>query len=373
LKTKSSIIKTTNPNTLAGRFRTASAARLLPLLLLIPVPVLTVKADQYGDFTYSTDGANATITGYTGSGGDVTIPDKINDLLVTGIGYRAFFNCNLTSVTIGTNVTSIGGQAFLNCSSLTSVAIPNSVTSIGSYAFQSCSSLTNVAIPDSVTNIGIYGFVGCIRLMAITVDVLNPAYSSVDGILFDKSQTTIIRYLGGKPGSYTIPNTVANIGSGAFESCYSLTSVTIPNSVTSIGANAFYYCTSLTGIYFQGNAPSVGFAAFISANNATAYYLPGTMGWGPMFGGPPSLPTALWLLPYPLILNNNPEFGVQTNGFGFIISWATNISVVVEACADLANPTWTPVGTNTLTGGSCYFSDPDWTNYPGRFYRLRSP
>jgi hypothetical protein len=64
---------------------------------------------------------------------------------------------------------------------------------------------------------------------------------------------------------------------------------------------------------------------------------------------------------------------VTSNRFGFIISWATNTSVVEEACTNLANPTWSPVGTNALTGGSAYFSDPQWTNYPGRFYRLRSP
>jgi hypothetical protein len=64
---------------------------------------------------------------------------------------------------------------------------------------------------------------------------------------------------------------------------------------------------------------------------------------------------------------------VQTNQFGFIISWATNITVVVEACTNLANPTWSPVGTNTLTDGSSYFSDSKWTNCPARFYRLRSP
>jgi hypothetical protein len=64
---------------------------------------------------------------------------------------------------------------------------------------------------------------------------------------------------------------------------------------------------------------------------------------------------------------------VQTNRIGFIISWATNISVVVEACTDLANPVWIPVSTNTLTGGSSYFSDPQWTNHPTRFYRLRAP
>ena len=98
------------------------------------------------------------------------------------------------------------------------------------------------------------------------------------------------------------------------------------------------------------------------------YYLPGTTGWGPTFGG---RPTALWVLPNPLILASS--VGVQTNAFGFIISWATNIAVVVEACTNLANPAWSPVGTNTLTGGWSYFSDPDWTNHPTRFYRLRSP
>jgi hypothetical protein len=64
---------------------------------------------------------------------------------------------------------------------------------------------------------------------------------------------------------------------------------------------------------------------------------------------------------------------VQTNCFGFTIAWATNISVVVEACTNLTNPVWQPVQTNMLTTDSAYFSDPQWTNYPSRFYRLRSP
>ena len=79
------------------------------------------------------------------------------------------------------------------------------------------------------------------------------------------------------------------------------------------------------------------------------------------------------MLPNPVILTTPPSFGVGTNGFGFIISWATNASVVVEACADLAHPSWSPVGTNTLSEGWSYFSDPEWTNYANRFYRLRSP
>jgi hypothetical protein len=67
------------------------------------------------------------------------------------------------------------------------------------------------------------------------------------------------------------------------------------------------------------------------------------------------------------------NFGVQANCFGFTITNAGTPTIVVEACPDLTNPVWTSVSTNTLTGGSSYFSDPQWTNYPDRFYRFRSP
>ena len=220
------------------------------------------------------------------------------------------------------------------------VAIPTTitglpVTAIGNNAFSYCTNLTSVTIPNSVTSIGDYAFYGCTSLISVTIG-----------------------------------NSVTSIGDEAFANCNSLTSVTIPNSVTSIGSAAFAFCPSLTAVYFRGNRPSVGSDLFVYWDNAIVYYLSGTTGWGTTLG---DRPTQLWLLPNPLILNNGSGFGVRTNGFGFIISWATNISVVVEACTNLANPIWSPVGTNTLTGGSSYFSDPQWTNQPSRFYRLRSP
>jgi hypothetical protein len=232
-------------------------------------------------------------------------------------------------------VTDIGYEAFFFCSSLTNVAIPNSVTSIGGWAFQYCTSLTNVTIGNRVTSIGDGAFYSCTKLT-----------------------------------SATIPNSVISIAGYAFYSCHSLTTVTIGNSVTNIGDDALSVGTSLTGIYFKGNAPSISSSLFDGDNNATVYYLPGTTGWGEWFGG---LPTVLWFLPNPLILTIGPSFGVKTNQFGFIISWATNTPVVVEACTNLANHTWSPLKTNTLTGGWSYFSDPQWTNYLARLYRLRSP
>jgi hypothetical protein len=103
--------------------------------------------------------------------------------------------------------------------------------------------------------------------------------------------------------------------------------------------------------------------------SGTAYYLPGTTGWGATFGG---WPTAGWYQPKPTILGSGYGLGVRSNSFGFTISWATNLSIIVQATTNLANPVWTPLATNPLVGGTNYFSDPKWTNYPGRFYRVRS-
>jgi hypothetical protein len=62
-----------------------------------------------------------------------------------------------------------------------------------------------------------------------------------------------------------------------------------------------------------------------------------------------------------------------SHGCVLTITETIELIVVVEACTNLANPIWYPLATNTLTGGSYYFNDPQWTNYPSRFYRLRSP
>ena len=65
--------------------------------------------------------------------------------------------------------------------------------------------------------------------------------------------------------------------------------------------------------------------------------------------------------------------GVGINGFGLTVTGTNGLAFVIEASANLTDLTWVPLATNTLTGGTSYFSDPQWTNYPGRFYRLRLP
>ncbi len=265
--------------------------------------LLTITAKvQAGDFTYTTNVDNSiTITGYVGSGGDVTIPNKIDGFPVTIIGNSAFYSCtNIISVVIGTNVASIGSRAFTGCHSLTNVIIPESVTSIGEEAFIWCDSLTSVAIPYSVACIESSAFASCTNLTAITVDESNSFYCSMDGVLFNESQSLLIQYPGGKVGSYTIPDNVTNIRDWSFVWCNGLTSVSIPSSVVAIGWAAFGQCVNLTGVYFEGHAPNLGSeSVFFGATNSTIYYLPGTTNWTNPWGG---RPTALWI-PYNYLTN----------------------------------------------------------------------
>ena len=121
-----------------------------------------------GNITFDT--STGTITDCDESVTEAVIPNTIEGVSVTSIGYAAFFDCSsLSSIEIPPSVTSIEKAAFGNCKSLTSIEIPPSVTSIKDNAFGACSSLISIEIPSSVTNIGDSVFFGCSSLESIEI------------------------------------------------------------------------------------------------------------------------------------------------------------------------------------------------------------
>jgi|GEM_PF-2240674 len=199
--------------------------------------------------------------------GSVTIPEG-----VTSISYGAFRDCSaLTNVTISSGVANIGCMAFGWCNGLTSVIIPEGVKSLDGNAFWRCSSLTNVTISSSVTEIGSGVFGNCCSLMSVDVDVNNPNYKSVNGMLLSKDGTELIRSV---IGMDTIPEGVTSIGDDAFSSRYDLLSITIHEGVSNIGYNAFCECSGLTMVTIPSSVTDIGSYAFSSCYDLWSITIP---------------------------------------------------------------------------------------------------
>ncbi len=329
---------------------------------------LAVTADtEEGPYTYTVAGNQATITAFS----------------------QAYSGAlSITNTLGGHSVTTIGEGAFFGCTSLTSVTIPSSVTAIGDYAFSACSSLTN-----------------------IVVEPANLAYTSVDGVLFDMTQTTLIQCPGGKSGAYTIPSSVTVIGIGAFADCASLTGVTVPSSVitigyeafsgclnltrvttpasvTTIGDSAFKLCTSLASVTIPASATTIGQAAFFNCTSLQRVYFartPPSVGEY-AFGGIVPTPTLYYLPDYasswPSTFADcdtklwNPVFTKTAITDGVISCTVTGsppIPIALEATTNLAVGPWVRLCTTNLTDNSIILRDPASTNYPARFYRIIGP
>ncbi len=192
---------------------------------------------------------------------------------VTTIGSYAFSDCKkLNDIVLPDSLTLIEMHAFSNCTGLSSITLPNGLTSIEASAFWGCTSLSSIVLPASLTYFVKNTFNGC-RLTAISVATGNTAYSSQDGVLFDKEMSTLIYYPTCRPDSnYVVPYGVTSIDSFAFFCCPNLRSIALPDGITSIGDEAFSGCTNLRNITLPESLTSIGDLAFevcSSLNNIT--------------------------------------------------------------------------------------------------------
>jgi len=176
------------------------------LMVMSVIPVYGQQYNSESDFKIDWDKNvkdGVIITSYIGTKKEVRIPPRIQNYLVTGLGF---------------------------------------------YTFEGNENITSITIPNGVAEFYFYTFRGCSNLTAINVDAQNNSFSSTDGVLYNKNKTVLFRYPGGRPGAFTIPNGVTEIWDGAFMGCASLTGITIPDSVTDLCGGAFSGCSKLTKV-----------------------------------------------------------------------------------------------------------------------------
>ena len=240
-------------------------------------------------YSVNDDNTTVMVAGYPSGNeptGDLTIPESVTfggiSYPVTSIGDEAFCDCSgLTSVTIPNSVTEIGRRAFDETAwynnqpdglvyagllaykykgtmpSGTSIVLKEGTKGIADRAFDECSGLTSVTIPNSVTSIGKGAFYECRGLTSVTIP---NSVTSIGDYAFDKCSGLT---------SVTIGNSVTEIGDDAFLGCTGLTSITIPNSVTDIGDGAFDGCNGLTSVTIGNSVTLIGFEAFNGCSGLT--------------------------------------------------------------------------------------------------------
>lgn len=299
---------------------------------LTPINAYENETNSYGNWEYAIVDGNIMITKYVGSETNITVPTEIDGKKVTTIGDNAFElnetvnivilpegiitigedafryctklthiqipnsvkfikrsafeHCySLTEVNMPTGLTVIEERIFLHCKSLKNIIIPESVTTIKYYAFAYCSNLYSITIPKNVTNIE-YSFETCNGLSSINVVSDNKAFSSKEGVLYNKNKSSLLAYPPAKESvNFFIPNSVINIrenafayssklkgvtipknvnyiGEFAFEECVNLSNVTLPNAITEIEKGTFWKCKSLSNITIPEGVNKIGILAF---------------------------------------------------------------------------------------------------------------
>lgn len=308
------------------------------LLMVLATNGVMADEDVFtsGDYQYCIlEDGTAEITRYSGEDEVLKIPETLEGKTVTSIGKWAFaLRRSLMRVELPDGVTSIGDRAFYQCDALRSIELPDSVTSMGENPFGDCRSLkniqvspeqpvfevidgvlfnkeekslicypagkqeetyeipqgiqqikfgafsgdyylTSITLPDSMTSISANPFASCMKLKNILISPEQPVFAVMDGVLFNKTEKSLICYPAGKrEEAYEVPQGIQQIKLGAFSNCIFLTDIELPDSVTSIEDRVFFSCISLTSIELPDGVTSIGNMTFYGCQFLTNIELP---------------------------------------------------------------------------------------------------
>lgn len=211
---------------------------------------------------------------------NITIPNSVQY-----IGYAAFRYSGLTSITLSNSIKQLASEA-LSDTRLSSIKLPESLEIIEGLAFNN-TPIASIFIPKNVNRIDGWNWAyagvdvrgplltGSMQRIDVAED--NAIFCSVDGVLFNKSKSKLIRFPEAKADSYVIPDGTEIIGGKAFANNNVLTSVTIPNSVVSIEENAFRNSTGITSVVVPVSVKVLEHQVFCGCSNLVSLTLPSTM------------------------------------------------------------------------------------------------
>lgn len=313
-----------------------------------------------------------------GKAGDYTVPEGVVRFSPTEHGYASVFGVfdgceQLTKVTLPASLSELDAPIFVGCSRLLSIEvaaanpqfisddgvlfnrgktsllryppgkpgayrIPSGITSTANWnrgpwdAFEGSHRLERIEIPPSLTNLHDRPFPGCHNLTAIETSPDHPAFMSIDGVLFDRTMTTLLRFPSGKGGTYRIPEGTTDLRR-AFHQCARLTSVVFPTTLNKLYEYAFVECPRLESVIFLGKRPgSLGWGDPFTqmAPDFTIYYLSSHTGFpSPTWDGYPTAvldevqyPAAPWLIAHGLPPNTDLKQDLNGDGDSLLLTYA---------------------------------------------------
>ena len=171
----------------------------------------------------------------------------------------------------------LGDFSFEGCSNLVEIVLPESLQRIEGWAFRGCASLVRLRIPEKVSFVPTYAFGGNSSLVVIDVAEGNKSYTDIDGVLYDRSLTRLVRCPQAKKGRVRIPDGVSTIPQNAFYECSGVTNVVFPKGLKTIVEFAFYHCRGLRGLELPEGLETIERLAFCGCTGIEEVVFPDSL------------------------------------------------------------------------------------------------